>query len=348
MSQCLIKNDCVCREKKGTVSRSVSGNSDKKRSTESLPTRACDHSSKSLADCTDISNSQPNITVPTASQSAFCLSAAAVMESPLCIKGEALAVMAEVAESDAQALSTEDLAQDIDTVLAEVMSGLESLQMNQNRTESSKTDEEKTTLTTPTAKPRNTPDLVQDLPVASHLLAVGENSIPEDTCSLSSFSSAELFADSNQSTLKKSGSAGGSTIPRSTSSFRSPHVTTTAETFSPMKRSYTTNTKIRAHGPSSRSRRERYSDPSDAENVSTSGIVDMSTDVDKPVWIGRTAENDPHLMASRPIAQPRPKPPVRVKPQVMKKPARSPEILKRLRGHKEAGDGVERSAESPP
>ena len=348
MLKCLIKNECVCREKKGTVSRSMSGNSDKKRSTESLPTRACDHSSKSLADCTDISNSQPNITVPSASQSAFCLSAAAVMESPLCNKGEALAVMAEVAESDAEAVSTEDLAQDIDTVLAEVMSGLESLQMNQSQQESSKTDDVSST-TTPIAKPRNTPDLVQDLPIASHLLAVGENSIPEDTCSLSSFSSAELFADSNQSTLKKSGSAGGSTIPRSTSSFRSPHVTTTTETFTPMKRSYTTNTKIRSHGLSGRSRRERYSDPSDAtENVSTSGIVDISSDVDKPVWIGRTAENDPHLMVSRPIAQPRPKPPVRVKPQVMKKPARSPEILKRLRGHKEAGDGVERSAESPP
>ena len=331
------------------MSRSISGNGDKKRSTESLPSRACDHSGKSLADSVDISNSQPNITVPSTSQSAFCLSAAAVLiESPPCNKGEALAVMAEDVETDAQAASTEDLAQDIDTVLAEVMSGLESLQMNQK--ESTKTDEEKPP-STPTAKPRNTPDLVQDLPVTSHLLTLGENcSIPEDTCSLSSFSSAELFADSNQSTLKKS--TGGSTIPRSTttsssSSFRSPHVTST-ETFSPMKRSYTTNTKIRGHGLSIRSRRERYSDPSDVtENVS--GIVDISADTDnKPVWIGRTPENDPHLMASRPIAQPRPKPPVRVKPQVMKKPARSPEILKRLRGHKEAGDGVERSADSPP
>ena len=332
----------------GSLSSNTS-NSDKKRSTESLPSHSYT-STAPLADSVDKSTSQPNITVPSVSQSALCLSASVLPESPPDnSEVEVLAAMAkDVKPPEPQQPCTDDLAQDIDTVLAEVMSGLESLQM---KMDSTKTEQEKT-VSAPTAKPRNTPDLVQDLPVTSHLLSPSENSysMPEDTCSMLSLSTAEVFADSNQSTIKKGSLA---TMPRSNtalSSFMTPLAPST-ETFSPMKRSFTTNAKIRAHAHPTRTRRERYSDPSDVivpEIGGASSAVDATTDADKPVWIGRTAENDPSLMASRPVAQPRPKPPVRVKPQVMKKPARSPEIMKRLRGRKEGGEGVERSTESPP
>ena len=327
---------------------SLSSNSDKKRSTESLPSHSYS-STVPLVDGVDKSTSQPNITVPSASQSALCLSVSSVLpESPPDnTEEEELAAMAKDVKTDQPEACTEDLAQDIDTVLAEVMSGLESLQMKQ--IDSTKDEQEKPS-SAPSVKPRNTPDLVQDLPVTSHLLSPSENSysIPEDTqCSMLSLSTAEVFADSNQSTIKKGSLA---TMPRSNtalSSFMTPLASST-ETFSPMKRSFTTNAKIRAHAHPIRTRRERYSDPSDITELSGASAVDTVAEADKPVWIGRTAENDPHLMASRPVTQPRPKPPVRVKPQVMKKPARSPEILKRLRGRREGGDAIERSTESPP
>ena len=216
-----------------------------------------------------------------------------------------------VGSEDGGARSTDELSHDIDTVLAEVMSGLQSLQMRQPAA------------TPPLMHPvKNTPDLVQDLPVAPGRGGASH----ADSC-------AEMFANSTQSTMKK-----GSSMPRGAT----PAAMLRLDV-APMKRSQSTSAKLRAHMQPVRTRRERYSDPSDAslsEDDATATAGDAATD--QPVWVGRTQLNDPLLRepggAANVAAHLRPKPTVKVKPQLMKKPAKSPEILRRLRSKKEAHD----------
>lgn len=115
--------------------------------------------------------------------------------------------------------TTDDLQHDIDSALAEVMSGLQSLEMQQ-RVEKThiKQSRVRKLEKMPPAHPKHTPDLVLDLPISSnappspkdHSDSDSEHSNNSSTSNL--LSTAEVFANANQSTIKK-----GSSMPRGSS-----------------------------------------------------------------------------------------------------------------------------------
>ena len=99
-------------------------------------------------------------------------------------------------------VSTEEIASDIDTALAEAMATLQSLEAQQ------KADKVRTKHMH-VSNPKHTPDLVMDLPITDGPVSPRESGDGDN----SSLSSAEMFASSGTSTIKKA-----SSMPRSTSS----------------------------------------------------------------------------------------------------------------------------------
>ena len=96
--------------------------------------------------------------------------------------------------------TTEDIEQDIDSALAEVMSGLQSLEMQQRDTI--------TLDKPPIAHPKHTPDLVLDLPVGMDAGSPRQHSNSRGSSrggsrEESPTSTAEMFAKSDQCTIKK-------------------------------------------------------------------------------------------------------------------------------------------------
>ena len=265
--------------------------------------------------------------------------------------------------------TTEDLANDIDTALAEVMSGLQSLEMQQNMDKPTKT-----TTATMNVAAKHTPDLVLDLPVSdeppspkervSPVSSSGEKSSGGATSSSGSdtesptLSTAEVFAKSNQSTIKK-----GQTITM----LRGSGATRVAElsqmSSAPIMRrtggdvnTRLSPAKTALPSPSPPMRKKDEAKESSSENIAVEQVWQpqhaqiLRTTGDKtarPVTpershsqYERSVTPEKPLLAAKPNTLPRPSPdrgpkpappPLRAKPAVHKKPGKSPEVLQKLR-----------------
>ncbi|KAJ8302227.1 hypothetical protein KUTeg_021214 [Tegillarca granosa] len=199
---------------------------------------------------------------------------------------------------------TEEISADIDKALAEVVSGLSSLEMQQR---SDKRFSLPTVKHKPTAKV--TPDLVLDLPEGSNSSSPQEGSEPD-----SPTSTADTFAKSNQGTLKKAVS-----VPRNISGsgeiLETDFMTSTPmlSTFSSLKQG-SPSLGLRTHASEQR-----------VIEYSPSPYMSQSSSHPTPSYTPPPA----HPQPPPPVAE-KPKPPIKAKPPIMKKPSRSPDVSRRM------------------
>ena len=113
-----------------------------------------------------------------------------ISSSPPHIQSDGKTNRMEATQQDLMEKSTDDLNQDIDSALAEIMSEVEMLEL-----QTMEKDVEKHPKPT-SSHPKHTPDLVLDLPVSTEKQTPGDPDSP-------TMSTAEVFAKSNQSTIKK-------------------------------------------------------------------------------------------------------------------------------------------------
>ena len=183
--------------------------------------------------------------------------------------------------------TTDNLQKDIENALAEVASGLESLKMQQ--AVSSSTEPQRTVI----GHPKHTPDLVLDLPISTESPSPKDGSEPDSPTLLST---ADVFAESNQCTMKKACS-----MPRGVGS-------NSLRTFDhqAVKRSVSTNATVK-----NRAKLEQVLQKQRAQMLDP--------------------EIKPHVPSRvpPPIAT-KPKPSLKMKPQVLPKPERSPELMRKL------------------
>ncbi|BFZ08300.1 hypothetical protein BsWGS_11339 [Bradybaena similaris] len=227
----------------------------------------------------------------------------------------------------------EDFSVDIDSALEEVMAGLKSLEMQQKQDKRMSLPAVKLKQT-----PKHTPDLVLDLPDGD-ISSSSTDSIEPDSPTISA---AENFAKSNQGTLKKA------TAPpvvrhdpssRLSASFESGNFTCPREhdedgitmissqpalsTFSLKKTQHAVPSKSQTADTHSQSESSiiTSSSPNTSPPISamTSAPVLMSTPPVQPIIPASGPQPPP------PVAQ-KPKPPMKVKPPVMKKPLSRPDI----------------------
>ncbi|XP_056000092.1 SLIT-ROBO Rho GTPase-activating protein 1-like isoform X8 [Ostrea edulis] len=214
----------------------------------------------------------------------------------------------------------DDLSADIDSALAEVVSGLRSLEMQQ------RTDKR---MSLPTIKhtPKHTPDLVLDLPTE------GANVSPQDLSEPDSpTTTADTFAQSNQGTLKKANSMprnisghfleaeqGGSTF------MTSPLL----GSFAGKKRGGSAREGSSKDPPFSPLMSASMTSSLTSSEMSSSMTSSMTSSISVPPVLppsGFTGHKQPPPVAEKP------KLPPKVKPPVMKKPTRSPEVQRRQAG----------------
>ncbi|CAH1784128.1 unnamed protein product [Owenia fusiformis] len=347
---------------------------DRRKSTESLPAK--DFSSQPGVEAIDKSASQPNISLlaKTGRHSSSPVeskrpSVSSVDSDPglgnqnqspaktlttLSNKNRQGSDRSNSDSSDATERSTEDLSYDIENALAEVMSGLQSLELQQNSDRKGKVlvqsklkpstpqrDSSETSIKKQEYHPKHTPDLVMDLPIAIQHQpsspkessnpepesdseardSEARDSHPQDSVILST---AERFASNNQSTMKK-----GSSMPRSYTSSAMQ-----GEPGSPLmerqvKRSLSTSATMTARDTPEK-------DSSDMKHMASPMTIAPRVANIKPVTMTQTQvlplpkpfQSPPQLLPSVGA-----KPMVRPKPQVMRKPVASPELLMKLRAN---------------
>lgn len=218
----------------------------------------------------------------------------------------------ETISTSTQEKITEELAADIDNALAEVVSGLQMLEMQQQS--------DKKRMSGPNMKPKpspkHTPDLVLDLPEGSNSSPTGDGSEPD-----SPTSTADTFAKSNQGTLKKANS-----MPRSLPSerFYGHHsggqdvlLETSFMSQQPMLSSF--------HVKSPQTRSKIVTEPRPSSDQMTTSVTSISSSavpvppVELPPSLSQSAHM-PHTATPPPVAE-KPKLPPKVKPPVMKKPS---------------------------
>lgn len=216
--------------------------------------------------------------------------------------------------------TSDDLASDIDSALAEVMSGLKSLEIQQ------KTDKR---MSLPAVKikqtPKHTPDLVLDLPEGgSDSPPAQEGSGPDSP----TMSAAETFAKSNQSTLKKATS-----MPRSIASTDAPSIQTSI-----MSKNRLSLSEELDDSPAAIIKRSQSS----TANMRARTAQLLEQKLEAGLKQSQTSLMQPQPLrppASSPSSAEKLKPPVKAKPTVMKKPGmpfmvplpgKSPELQKRL------------------
>ncbi|XP_064633392.1 SLIT-ROBO Rho GTPase-activating protein 1-like isoform X4 [Lineus longissimus] len=308
---------------------------DKRRSTESLPMKP--KIRLSAGEEMDKSQSQPNIAMLTERKTSSCsihstASSASATSEEMDPDTGSMDELEKLDDTsviiDKKEKTTEDLSLDIDNALAEVMSGLESLEMQQRQDLESSEKKIASTL------PKHTPDLVLGLPTStsSGSSSPSEQRSDPDSPGLS-LSAAETFAKSNQSTIKK---LKGTTLPRNVGS------------------TITTSPLIKDEGLVKRSisvddKAKRLSDSSDMSSP-------VKSDVDriKPITVPQSRRDKPlppvpvkdspvpsldgkrnseeNLQAPSPGPPPPPKP-AKIKPPLMKKPevpAKSPQLRRKL------------------
>lgn len=212
----------------------------------------------------------------------------------------------------AQEKITEELTADIDNALAEVVSGLQMLEMQQLSDKRMSGSSAK-----PKPSPKHTPDLVLDLPERSNSSPTGDGSEPD-----SPTSTADTFAKSNQGTLKKANS-----MPRTLPSDRfyghpgsgqDVLLETSFMSQQPMLstfhvKSQQTRTKTVTDSP-----RPSF-DPMSSSVTSISSSAVAVPPVEPPASLSQSALGS-HSVNPPPVAE-KPKLPPKVKPPVMKKPS---------------------------
>lgn len=273
--------------------------------------------------------------------------------------GEAVSPCGSIYDNDVLD-NNDDLQQDIDSALAEVMSGLKSLETQ------SETDSEPFVLQrAPVSNPRHTPDLVLDLPKDVEPASPKNESRKTDSPTMTA---AEVFVANDQCTIKK-----GASMPRGVGGFYTTQSQDPVQSStSPVKRSLSsTATMNRAKqvldkerqkqndADKSPSLRRRGTDPDHVWSKKSGGspvppptvperllktqTPDRAASASPTMGSNTSMSRSLHLTPDRPDRPTRPglpekpKPPLRVKPQLMKKPSRSPEIVKRAQPT-EAGD----------
>ncbi|XP_060578641.1 SLIT-ROBO Rho GTPase-activating protein 1-like [Ruditapes philippinarum] len=202
-------------------------------------------------------------------------------------------------ESSNRSSATDDITS-MDTVLAEIMSDVRSLELQQSSDKRMSLPVQKSK-----AASKHTPDLVLDLPEGSN------SSSPQDGSDRDSpISAAETFAKSNQGTLKKA-----SSMPRNISSSEvySSDIQRTSDSnlikTAPMMSTFQNFKKEEIMSTSVPSTGRKFS-------LEEHHIKSMQT---------------PHMHSFSPPIAEKPKPPIKAKPPVMKKPTtRSPDLSRRL------------------
>lgn len=193
----------------------------------------------------------------------------------------------------------------MDTVLAEIMSDVRSLEMQQSTDKRMSLPLQKSKSTS-----KHTPDLVLDLPEGSNSLSPQDGS-DRDSPTLSA---AETFAKSNQGTLKKAASmprnVSGSDIY--TAEFKNPDENITVNKIGAVLSTFQTG---------------KRDDPMTMSVSSSSG---RKFSLEEHHLKSMSLPSTQVQTFSPPITE-RPKPPIKVKPPVMKKPTtRSPDTSRRL------------------
>ena len=238
---------------------------------------------------TDIINVEPETSPPSTPQTSISMSS---KETSLSSVADPDSSSLEEKELKRQLSTTESVADDIsdiDTALEEVMLGLKSLEMQQKSAKRMSLPVVKTKQT-----PKHTPDLVLDLPAESATSPSSQDSSEPDSPTISA---AETFAKSNQGTLKKANS-----MPR--------------------------NISVRVGGGDSTQPHSEGSDESSVPLSSLSSIVmrrslGSSQGVKPSIQHGGVRAASPANIGSNPppVAE-KPKPLIKAKPPVMKKPTR--------------------------
>lgn len=207
-----------------------------------------------------------------------------------------------------QEIITEELHADIENALAEVVSGLHMLEMQQQ------SDKRMSLPNINRSKPsaKHTPDLVLDLPEGSNSSPTGDGSEPD-----SPTSTADTFAKSNQGTLKKA-----SSMPRNMPGdrFYGPSgqdvlLETSFMSQQPMLSSF--------HVKSQQTRTKIVTETKPPEQVMSSSVTSISSSaipvppVELPPSFSLTAQTT----ATPPPVAEKPKVPPKIKPPVLKKPS---------------------------
>ena len=223
-----------------------------------------------------------------------------------------------VKESHRSSTSSDDI-QSMDNVLAEIMSDVRSIEMQQQQDKRMSLPIQKSK-----SSAKHTPDLVLDLPEGS------DSSSPQDSSGPDSptLSAAETFAKSNQGTLKKA-----SSMPRNISGsdiysaeFQKPDTQLVNQapilsTFSNIRRGDQMMKSVPITG-------RKFSLDSEQQQMKSTSASHLKT-------------------FTPPIAE-KPKPPIKAKPAVMKKPnTRSPDLSRRLQETNLDDDRGKSSSPSP-
>ena len=271
--------------------QSVGSEEEKRRSTESLPAKPYGPASLSVEDSLDKSASHPNISMTAPSHSDYSSSSPNRSSYPSTTSeisrsliglsssnGGSSPSLASSRETQEDTISQDSGSstsfdpdfQDIDTALAEVMSGLQSLEQQQ-RVEKVQKQKVLKLQKVPAAHPKHTPDLVLDLPITSDAPSSPKDHSDSDSeGSTNILSTAEVFANANQSTIKK-----GCSMPRT-------HAGATYRSIPNVKRSISTGsseTERRKHDPDQTlgtSMTESMTEVSNSAKTTTPSIMSTS------------------------------------------------------------------------
>ena len=247
---------------------------------------------------------------------------------------------------------------DIDNALAEIMHDVQSLekQQHQQQVTSSANATSK-----PAASTRHTPDLVIGLPVGQKSpspAASPKSKVVDDTV----LSTAEVFANnSNQSTLKKVGSK-GQPIEASSSADNVPRVFGAPSAAEAQLMGRTASVTASRHkqlqqqrqAPPPRQERRR-SDPATSDQLSAESLIGQQSPMFQPRAVHSVKAPQPRSVSTTPErpgvtpekppasahdqhVTPRssgPKPPLKVKPPVLKKTFKSPDVWKKVKEARE-------------
>ncbi|XP_048257474.1 SLIT-ROBO Rho GTPase-activating protein 1-like isoform X4 [Haliotis rufescens] len=322
----LIPDKYISLVKQGSIDEPKSLSSeegDKTSSTQSLPTKppirqSSEETSVSIDKPVEKSVSQPNIIVretdiidvdtttvsqpstPKTSVITSKVPSLTSVEEVECPPGGGDApkeLKRQVSSPDSTA---DDISVDIDNALEEVMAGLKSLEMQQRSAKRMSLPVVKAKQT-----PKHTPDLVLDLPEGSDSPPSQESSEPDSP----TISAAETFAKSNQGTLKKASS---------------------------MPRNISTTNRMNLSEDSERGNNSDHPPPPPLSTFNSGGIirrVQSTSPAIRSKSVTDAKSDLPALVGMSPVPPPvaeKPKPPVKAKPSVMKKPGRSPEVARKF------------------
>ncbi|XP_052282439.1 SLIT-ROBO Rho GTPase-activating protein 1-like isoform X2 [Dreissena polymorpha] len=211
--------------------------------------------------------------------------------------------------SESDRLSASDEIASMDSVLAEIMSDVRSLELQQSteRRKSLPLNKSKTSA-------KHTPDLVLDLPEGSNS-PTSQDGSDRDSPTLSA---AETFAKSNQGTLKKA-----SSMPR--------NVPATTDMFTEITVQQKSNSLNKTEPMLSTFHSyKRLEETSKSSSSSSSSVRKFSLDEQHSKSSSTSMQSQQTSTFVPPIVE-KPRPPIKVKPPVMKKPSsRSPEVARKL------------------